>query len=155
MKKTLYQSVLLIFSIVSILCAILGIVLSIIHLKNASSTQEEIFALVYGFFHLIICVFFMMMVIRTYKKDFVIYDVLSKKTDSEELSIVARTIAIIFLVLGLFLVVYSSLLISGLKIWLNQFPYALKMDLLNVGILLMIIMSFFILYPFVDRKKDK
>ena len=152
MKKKLYQTSLLILSALSVICGVIALVFIFLRITKSDNATEEVPGLIYAFFHLILTVFIFMMVIRTYKTGFVIFKTLVRKTDSEEISVVARIIAIIFLLLGTFLIIYFALLISGKNLWLKGFSYSLKMDLINTGILLVIMNTFFLLYPFIDSE---
>lgn len=152
MKSKIYHALLLIFTGLSAICGVIALVFIFIKIVNSNNATEEVPGLIYAFFHLILTVFIFLMVIRTYKEGFVVFKTLVRKTDSEEISVVARIIAIIFLSLGIFLIVYFTLIFSGMNLWMKDFSYSLKMDLINTGILLVIMNTFFLLYPFFDSE---
>ena len=156
MKKKIYHASLLVFTGLAAICGVIALVFILIKMiNNNADAVNEVPGLIYAFFHLILTVFIFLMVIRAYKAGFIVFKTLVRKTDSEEISRVARIIAITFLALGIFLIIYFALILGGMKLLFSSFSYSLKLDLVNTGILLTIMNTFFLLYPFIDSELHK
>lgn len=140
---------------VLILSGIFSIVSSIIYLGGNATDFTDITSLVYAFFHLIIVIFAFFIAFSGYKKGFAIFETLSHKADyKDEVSPIARVVAIVIITLGLGLFITFLISIIMSQNFLPGLSFILKMDLVQVGITLFSIGIYFIFYPYLHFKED-
>ncbi len=154
MKIKVYRIILYVFESLLISSSIALLILSIINCVNTSSDIFD--AIMYVVCFLIVIAFSILQIINTIMSTRGQNSYLKSLLYEENGKIIQGLYAgfIIFLLIGVGIIVYSSLLIMNLNLPLNEFVLPIKYVILDFGLLLLIDCLLVVLYPLTKKEEE-
>ncbi len=150
-KETYFLRGLLVAWIILGAFSILSGVLSVINIWQNQTMNNNIFDLICLAFLLVVIGFFIMLTINSFKKGSFFLRNISYSAH-EGISIPVRVVSIIIFLIGLFIFVVGILFLAPTGIYDFKFPITTKWLMVDSGLLLMILMGSFFIFPFVFAK---
>ena len=140
---------------ISILISFVTFAIAIINVWNSKSLMNNVFEIIYMAVHLIIAFFTFIMILKAVKAgSFIMKELMYNRNNHKLRSKTAAVIALIFFSVFLILLVYSFLCMINVPIPRLNFPFALFVDIFNVGLLVCIVSIAFYIYPFYMKEKQ-
>lgn len=150
-KESLFLRVLLGAWIVLALIGLVTVILSIAEIWRTNSINNNIFELIFMGIHFIVLCFFIMVTIDSFKRGSQIIRGLAYSAHSG-VSIPIRVASILIFILGMALVIMGILYLTPSGVYDFNFPITLKWAMVNSGLLLMVLMSAFFVFPLLFAK---
>ncbi len=133
------------------LFTIASAVFSIINIFQNDTMTSNIIELICLAFHLVVIGFLIMVVINSFKKGSFFIRGISYSAH-EGISIPVRVVSIIGFALGVFLLIIGILFLTPSGVYDFHFPITTKWLLVDGGLLLMVFMGSFFIFPFLFAK---
>ncbi len=150
-KETHFLYILLALWIALGVLSITSGVLSIVDIWQNKTMNKNIFDLICLGFLLVVIGFFIMLTINSFKKgSFFIRNI--SYSAHEGISMPVRVVSIIGFLLGVFLLVVGILFLTPSGVYDFKFPITTKWLLVDGGLMLMIFMGSFFIFPFIFAK---
>ncbi len=150
-KETYFLRSLLATWILLGIFSIVSMVLCIIDIWQNETMNNNIFELIYMALHLVVLGFFIMLTINSFKRGSYFLRNISYSAH-EGISIPVRVVSIIGFLFGIFLVTFGILFLTPSGVYDFNFPITTKWVMIDAGLVFIVLMGSFFLFPFVFAK---